>query len=176
MLRSEILNRPEGLDGTGRLAAFAMRRLELKLPPVAVFLVAGALMWLAARAGPALRIRLPALHWAAGVAALVGIAMGALAVISFRRAGTTISPTKPTSTSALVVSGIYRWTRNPMYLGLLFFLIGWALILANPLSLLGLLVFAAYMTRFQIIPEEKALASLFGSEFAAYQSRVRRWL
>jgi protein-S-isoprenylcysteine O-methyltransferase Ste14 len=83
---------------------------------------------------------------------------------------------KPESSSSLVVSGIYRWSRNPMYLGFLLGLLGWAIFLSNVLAFLFLPVFILYMNRFQIEPEEKALAVLFGKQFAAYKSRVRQWL
>ncbi len=72
--------------------------------------------------------------------------------------------------------GIYSITRNPMYLGLLFVLTAWSIFLANPLPFLMLPVFMLYINRFQIAPEERALTALFGSDFAAYQSRVRRWI
>jgi len=82
----------------------------------------------------------------------------------------------PQSASALVVSGIYRFTRNPMYVGFLFVLLGWAVWLSNGLSFLFLPAFVLYMNRFQIQPEERALHARFGQEFVAYTSRVRRWL
>jgi protein-S-isoprenylcysteine O-methyltransferase Ste14 len=75
-----------------------------------------------------------------------------------------------------VTSGIYGFTRNPMYLGMLFVLIGWALYLGNALALLLLPVFIFYMNRFQIEPEERVLTTLFGPEFLEYASRVRRWI
>jgi len=83
---------------------------------------------------------------------------------------------KPQSSSVLVVSGVYKLTRNPMYLGFLLVLLGWAVFLSNVLAFLLLQAFIAYMNRFQIEPEERALASLFGQDFADYKSRVRRWL
>jgi len=75
-----------------------------------------------------------------------------------------------------VTSGIYRYTRNPMYLGLLLILLGWAVFLANIVAFIFLPAFIAYLNRFQIRPEEKAMASLFGQDFANYRSKVRRWL
>ena len=95
---------------------------------------------------------------------------------SFRRAKTTVNPMKPDSASSLVVSGIYDLTRNPMYLGFLVILVGWAFFLSNALGFIFLPLFVLYMNRFQIEPEERALASVFGEAFASYRSRVRRWL
>jgi len=99
-----------------------------------------------------------------------------LGIVSFRQARTTVNPMKPDTTSSLVVSGIYRWTRNPMYLGFLLVLLGWALFLSNALAFVLLPAVIFYMDRFQIEPEERALHSLFGQQFVIYTSRVRRWL
>jgi protein-S-isoprenylcysteine O-methyltransferase Ste14 len=107
---------------------------------------------------------------AAGVGCLV------FGLVEFRRERTTFSPMKPENASALVVSGIFRFTRNPMYLGLLMFLLAWASYLSNGVALLGLPAFVLYMNRFQIAPEERALAALFGADFTAYKARVRRWM
>ena len=83
---------------------------------------------------------------------------------------------RPDSTSSLVVSGIYKYTRNPMYLGFLLVLLGWATFLSNITALALLPVFVVYMNRFQIGPEERALGSLFAQEYKAYHARVRRWI
>ena len=97
-------------------------------------------------------------------------------VVSFRASRTTINPLKPDEASALVTGGIFRFTRNPMYLGMAFVLFAWATHLGNPWLVVGPLVFALYITRFQIIPEERALLANFGELFVAYKARVRRWL
>jgi protein-S-isoprenylcysteine O-methyltransferase Ste14 len=131
---------------------------------------------LACRFTPALRLEFPGTNAAAIVFVLTGILIAALGVMSFRRARTTVNPMKPESSTALVVRGIYRVTRNPMYLGFLFVLGGFALFLRHPVAFLALPLFVLYMNRFQIEPEEAALRSRFGAEFTDYQSRVRRWL
>jgi protein-S-isoprenylcysteine O-methyltransferase Ste14 len=96
--------------------------------------------------------------------------------LAFRRANTTINPVKIEAASSIVTNGIYRYTRNPMYVGLTLLLAGWAIHIAVPFVLLGPLVFILYITRFQIIPEERVLTSKFGGEYRKYQERVRRWL
>jgi protein-S-isoprenylcysteine O-methyltransferase Ste14 len=96
--------------------------------------------------------------------------------VSFRKAKTSVNPTKTNLTSTLVTDGIYKNTRNPMYVGFLFFLIGWGFILYNIYSMTLCIGFVLYMNRFQIQPEEKALMSIFGEEFVDYKRRVRRWL
>lgn len=153
-----------------------MPNLELRFPPVAVSLVVGALMWLGAWAAPALGFGMPLREGVAIGCCAVGVVVAVLGVVSFRRAGTTVHPLEPGKTSALVVSGIYRVTRNPMYLGLLLLLAGWASYLGNAMAFLIAPLFVLYMNRFQIGPEERALASMFGEKFTTYKARVRRWL
>jgi len=153
-----------------------MHVLELKVPPVAVVLVTAGFMWLVAWAVPALEFRFPARDLVAVSLALAGAVTSALGVISFGRARTTVNPMKPESSSSLVTSGIYRLTRNPMYLGFLLVLLGWAVFLSSILAFLFLPAFIVYMNHFQIEPEERALATLFGEAFAAYKARARRWL
>jgi protein-S-isoprenylcysteine O-methyltransferase Ste14 len=150
--------------------------LELRIPPPAVAVLAAALMWLGAWAAPNRGFTLPGRPYVAGGVALAGAIVALLGVASFRRAKTTVNPMKPETASSLVVSGLYRRTRNPMYLGLLLILLGWAAYLSNALALALVPGFVIYMNLFQIRPEEKALASRFGSEFAAYWARVRRWI
>ena len=153
-----------------------MNSLELKIPPVVVGAVIALLMWLLARSFPAFAFTVEPMPIAAAGVALAGVAITGLAALSFRKAHTTVNPMKPSSTSSLVTSGIYRYTRNPMYLGFFLALIAWGLYLSNVLALLVLTAFILYMNRFQIEPEERALTVLFGQEFVQYTSRVRRWL
>lgn len=108
--------------------------------------------------------------------ALLGITLDLLGVVSFYRAKTTVNPLKPASTSTIVQTGIYRFSRNPMYLGMLLVLLGFALYLMHPVAFLVLPAFVAYLTRYQIIPEERHLAARFGAEYTSYVSRVRRWI
>ena len=153
-----------------------MRSLELKVPPPAVALVIAVLMWLLSLAAPALAFAIPARILIAIILAAAGVATAIAGVVTFARAKTTVNPTTPERSSSLVSWGIYRVTRNPMYLGLLLELTAWAIFLSNPLPFLLLPGYMLYINRFQIAPEERALTSLFGREFADYQSRVRRWI
>jgi len=153
-----------------------MKFLELNVPPPIVFLSFAGLMWLVSALFPWASFVLPAKKMIAlGIAAAGGMVAGS-SILSFLRVGTTVHPHEPKKTSKLVVTGANRVTRNPMYLSLLFVLIAWGVYLANIASLLFVPLFVAYITRFQIIPEERALASLFGSEYESYCKRVRRWL
>jgi protein-S-isoprenylcysteine O-methyltransferase Ste14 len=153
-----------------------MSKLELKVPPVVVWVVIAVLMWAGARAVPSLGIAWPRRQGIATVMAAAGAVVAILGVVAFRRAKTTVNPLHPEKMSALVSGGIYRTTRNPMYLGMLIILAGWAVWLGNLLPCLFLPGFIAYMNRFQIVPEERMLTAMFGNEFAAYRARVRRWI
>ena len=153
-----------------------MRVLELKLPPLAVGALLAALMWLVSRLVPGFNFVLPRREFLALSLAIAGAMIIVLGVVSFRRAKTTINPMKPESSSSLVISGIYKLSRNPMYLGFLLVLVGWAVFLSNALAFVFVAAFIFYMNRFQIEPEEKTLAGKFGQEFLDYKSRVRRWL
>jgi protein-S-isoprenylcysteine O-methyltransferase Ste14 len=150
--------------------------LELKVPPLALVFLMAALMWFATWVVPTFGFKLPARTLFSVSVAVAGAVISGLGVASFRRAKTTVNPMKPDSSSSLVVSGIYRLTRNPMYLGFLLGLLGWAIFLSNALAFFLLPTFIVYMNRFQIEPEEKALNALFGKQFVVYRSRVRRWL
>ena len=153
-----------------------MRALELKIPPPVVALLVAAAMWGISRVTPSLEVPALVREAAAITLAIAGIGTAVSGVVAFRHANTTTSPFKPETATSLVVSGAYRITRNPMYVGLGVVLLGWAAYLASVPALLGLPVFVMYMGRFQIAPEERALSALFGSAYADYQSRVRRWL
>jgi protein-S-isoprenylcysteine O-methyltransferase Ste14 len=153
-----------------------MHALELKVPPVAVGLAAALAMWLASRAVPSVVLPPIAREIIAPALVAVGAFISLAGVASFLRAKTTVNPTKPGSASTLVTTGVYRFTRNPMYLGLLLVLLGWATFLSNGLAFIVVPLFVLYMNRFQIVPEERALSALFGAEFDAYAARVRRWL
>jgi len=150
--------------------------LALKVPPVALVVIVAGLMWCAARATAGLNF--PS-AWNVVVAVglwLVGATICIFGVASFRRAKTTVNPMKVESISALVVSGIYKYTRNPMYLGFLLILLGWAAFLANLTALVLLPVFVMYMNRFQIGPEERMLGLVFAREYPLYCASVRRWV
>jgi protein-S-isoprenylcysteine O-methyltransferase Ste14 len=153
-----------------------MQALELKIPPPVVALLAAGAMWGIARLAPIVEIPDPWRVAAAIVCGLAGFAVSIAGIVSFRLAKTTVNPMKPEETSALVRSGIYRRTRNPMYLGSVLILTAWAVFLSSAWALLGAGVFVLYMNRFQISPEERILAQLFGASYADYRSRVRRWL
>jgi protein-S-isoprenylcysteine O-methyltransferase Ste14 len=150
--------------------------LALKIPPALLMLLFGALMWGLDWLVPGLRWPLTGHDWLAGVIMMLAVGLILAGIISFRLANTTVDPVHPEKASAVVSSGVYRYTRNPMYLGFLLMLLAMAVKLTNPLSLVLPVLFVWYMNRFQIIPEEHALEQLFAEEYRQYRQRVRRWL
>lgn len=154
-----------------------MRRLlELRVPPVVLTLGAASLMWLLARTTPGLEWPGRPRVIVAATLFIGGLAVAAFAVREFRAARTTVNPLQPAAVSTMVRSGIYGHTRNPMYLGMVLALAAWSVWLACPAAMAVLPVVAAYLDRFQIVPEERALAARFGREFDEYRRSVRRWL
>lgn len=153
-----------------------MSALETKIPPPLVALIAAVLMWLSA--GYMGDIGVPENHRVvlAFVIAALGLSCDLAGLISFRLGKTTINPLRPETSSNLIIVGIYKFTRNPMYLGLAIILTAWAVYLSNLLMLVYVTAFIGYITRFQIQPEERALDTLFGDDFASYKRQVRRWI
>jgi protein-S-isoprenylcysteine O-methyltransferase Ste14 len=153
-----------------------MRALSPRVPPVAQFLAAAALMGLVAAVSPIGGFAFTGQLMLASMLLLAAGLVGMAAVRVFARAGTTVNPLRPESASRLVAHGVYRYTRNPMYLALLLALIAWGIWLGNAAALLLVPLFMLTIEQLQIRPEEQALEALFGAEFVAYKQRVRRWL
>lgn len=153
-----------------------MSTLELKIPPPLVALVLGAVMWGVSTLGPQLPLEPGLRRGLAGVLVLAALAFDLSGLLAFRSAHTTIHPQRPERTTALVTGGVYRITRNPMYLGLAGLLLAWAVWLSALWPFAGIVCFVLYITRFQIRPEERILRAAFGDPYADYTARVRRWL
>lgn len=153
-----------------------LARLELLIPPPLVALALAILMAMIVPFVPH-PAQLPFHHLAlCSLVAAGGILSALLGVYCFWRHKTTINPHRPDRTRALVTSGIYRFTRNPMYVGILLVLAAWALYLSHILPLLLVPLFMVYLNRFQIGPEEQRLEKRFGTDFTSYRDSVRRWL
>jgi len=95
---------------------------------------------------------------------------------NFKKKETTVNPIKPEETSQLVTDGFFKITRNPMYLGMLLFLLGLSIYNGLIVGLVFLPLFVGYITFFQIIPEENAMIKIFGEDYKAYMKKVRRWI
>ena len=151
--------------------------LETKIPPPIVGLLFALIIWLISTlTAPVSIFNQQQGLVAAVILFAVGFGFAISGAISFRVAKTTVNPLQPETASSLVTSGVFKYSRNPMYVGLAIILLAWTTYLAAPLGLLAVVGFIAYIQRFQIVPEERALVVLFGNEFERYQSKVRRWL
>ena len=95
---------------------------------------------------------------------------------NFKKKETTVNPIKPEEASQLVTDGFFKITRNPMYLGMLLFLLGLSIYNGLIVGLVFLPLFVGYITFFQIIPEESAMIKIFGEDYKEYMKKVRRWI
>ena len=154
-----------------------MHWLELKIPPLLVFAIAAILEWLSP-------LVLPEIASGSGLARAIvatvcvvaSVVLIAAAVLEFRRSQTTVDPTSPDKASSIVESGVYNFSRNPMYLAMVLMLLALGIYLWRVGGIFVIAGFIAYITRFQIIPEERILANKFEENFKAYRRRVRRWI
>jgi len=143
-------------------------------PPLWTFIFAAA-MWVLSRHCPVLAL-IPATWRGCGRFVLMAAAVTpSAAFYQFHRAHTTFNPFRPEAATALVTSGVFAWTRNPMYLGLFLLLLGWAVELGTLSAFAGPLLFVPLIQYVQIRPEERALRLQFGSDYERYCRRVHRW-
>lgn len=150
--------------------------LTLRIPPDFVALLVVGAMWLASRLGGDVFV---AEQWRLGGAIFflgLGMVLIILARVQFAQRSTTFSPIEPSRATHLVVDGVYRISRNPMYVGTWCVLFALAVWWANWYAALVSFVYVWYIDRFQIRPEEAILSSKFGREYDVYTHRVRRWV
>jgi protein-S-isoprenylcysteine O-methyltransferase Ste14 len=153
-----------------------MLDLKLKIPPLLLTSIFGLVMLGISVSSLPLAIPVVSRITLSIAIFTIGITFLITGVISFRLANTTVNPMVPNDSTALVTSGVYKITRNPMYLGFLMILISWGVFLSSVYSLVLPVLFVFYMNSFQIQPEESILQDIFGSEFTEYQKQVRRWI
>ncbi|MBL8498951.1 isoprenylcysteine carboxylmethyltransferase family protein [Nitrosomonas sp. JL21] len=153
-----------------------MPDLTLKVPPVVVVFLLAWAMWMVASFNAWASLSIPAKEASALVTGLVGIALIVAGAAEFRAARTTVNPLTPELATSMVTKGIYRYSRNPMYLGFLIMLGAWGVFLENAVAIALVPVFVAYMNRFQILPEEKALLAQFGDDYTHYLESTPRWV
>lgn len=153
-----------------------LRACQLRLPPPLLTLLFAASMWLIAASLPAFSLAIPLRLPLTAGCLLLSALFGLSALVSFKQHQTSVDPIHPQHSKTLVTSGVYRISRNPMYLGLLFLLLGWAIFLANSVNIILMIMFIYCLNYLQIIPEEQILEQKFGQQFMAYRNRVRRWL
>ena len=150
--------------------------METRIPPPIYALAAGVAMWFVADRFPAGVIDFPGQAIVAVGLSLLGAAIDLTSMGGFFKAKTTVNPLRPESTSALVTSGFYRVTRNPMYLGMGLLLTAWAIWLGHPGNVIPIAAYVWLITRYQIAPEERAMEAQFGEAYRNYKRKVRRWI
>lgn len=150
--------------------------LKLKIPPPVYMLMMAGLMWLLNHFLPIAYIVTAPWHQFGFLVILIALFTDGFSLMQFFRAHTSINPLHPEKANRLVITGMYRLTRNPMYLGLLLVLVGWAIVLGSVSSFIVLPLFVVILTVQQIIPEEKVLEQKFGQQYRDYKQSVRRWL
>ncbi len=145
--------------------------MALKIPPPVIFILSLCLIYvLSNQTYSSVTLILSCLIWV--ICAVIAV----VAILPFKQQKTTIDPLYPQKTSQLITQGIYRFSRNPMYLSLIFGLVGWMVLWQSVWGILAIILAMLYLTEYQIKPEEQALKAKFGESFVLYQQQVRRWL
>jgi protein-S-isoprenylcysteine O-methyltransferase Ste14 len=153
-----------------------LNKHETKIPPPVVAALILIAMWLVRGVLVPMMIPMLLRLWIGIFFGAFGVLIAGMGMIAFRRAQTTINPVNPGQASRIVTGSVYRFTRNPMYVGLTAALLSFMAWFAVPWLLIGPVLFVLYIDRFQIIPEERALRLKFGAEYEEYVHRVRRWI
>lgn len=150
--------------------------LRLKIPPVVYGLAAVAIIWLCNAFTPLYHVQFAYQNNFARALVVIGMAVALSGILTFVKLRTTIHPNHPNKTSSLATIGIYKYSRNPMYLGILLNLLGIVLYFGALSSIVAIWIFVSCMTKYQIVPEEVALQEKFGESYTHYLQNVRRWL
>lgn len=153
-----------------------MRRSSVIIPPVVVLMLFVAIMWYMAVYFPFLNLAYELHYLIPVLIAILGFLLICISSVHFYKHNTTLNPLKPELASTLIKTGLYQYSRNPIYCGLVLILIGWGVYLLNLASIFCVILFVSYLNLFQIIPEEKSLAYKFGNEFEMYKRSVNRWI
>ena len=150
--------------------------IRTRIPPPVYALCTAALIWLVNHYAPILRWVPAPWNKAGWVLMALGFGLDLYSILTFIRSRTTVNPMQPNRASRLVISGVYRLSRNPMYLGMVLLLSGWAWLLGSPIGLLAVWLFARVLVIVQIDPEEIALRDRFGESYVEYCQSVNRWI
>jgi len=153
-----------------------MRFLEHRIPPPIIGIVCIILIWWISRIAPGPTFDHQALTVLASILLVSGLIIDFASLGLFRKAKTTFNPLSPERASALVDSGFYKLSRNPMYLCMFLILTAWVIHRGHLAGIIILIAFVLYMNRFQIMPEERAMIANFGDDYRNYMKRVRRWI
>ena len=150
--------------------------MRLKTPPAVQLFISALLMWIISIYAANFRFIFKLSNELALFCLIIGGTIIVFGIAAFRKAETTVNPLHPDKASSLVNMGIYQYTRNPMYFGLLLILFSIGFYLQNLASMFVLPIYIWFISKYQIIPEEEALHKLFGQDYVNYQDRVRRWI
>lgn len=152
--------------------------MKAVIPPPLVLLICGALMWLTARIWPSVDFTFPYNTLVFWIVLLAGLSLLMAGVARIMKHKTVIHPDRDSLPKAtvLVTTGVFRYTRNPIYLGMAIMLMAWTIYVENWLSAVVVIIFVAFITRYQIRPEEEVLEKIFGAEYVRYKKKVRRWV
>jgi protein-S-isoprenylcysteine O-methyltransferase Ste14 len=152
--------------------------LELKIPPLLVLAIFVAIVIGIASLAPlhAFNVSFTGQYLASAMLAAAGLVTAVAGVIEFRRSKTTVNPLTPQAATTVVASGIFAYSRNPMYVGMALVLLAVVVLSGSVVALLCVPAFCAYITQFQIKPEERMLEQVFEARYSAYMTQVRRWL
>lgn len=150
--------------------------LESRIPPPIVLLITILLIWFISNFDNTLEITKGWRWGSAIVFTLIGLILDVSSVLLFFKSKTTVNPLKPNSSKQLVIKGFFNYSRNPMYLGMVFIALAAVCFFASPFSLIAILGFIWFIAKYQIIPEERAMRANFGTAYDNYRQRVRRWL
>ena len=148
--------------------------IKTKFPPPLVALTFGFLINYTKNIFPKIEIKNE--NFFGSIMIISGFIIILSAIILFKKYKTTITPLNPSNATKLINGGIYKFSRNPMYLGLLLVLLGISFMINIIGGFLLIPLFILYLNLFQIIPEENAMVDLFKDEFLDYKKNVRRWI
>lgn len=153
-----------------------MNALELKIPPALLVALTGGFMWLLATYAPVILVTFAGQTAIAIVIAIIGIQIAIAGARACYEHETTVNPLKPEESSSLITDGVFKVSRNPIYLGMALALLGFGVWLGALTALLMVPLFIWYLGRFQIAPEERSLDAQFGEAYRSYRQQTRRWL
>ena len=150
--------------------------MRLKIPPAVQLFISALLMWIISIYAVNVRFIFYFSNELALFSLIIAGTIIVFGIAAFKKAETTVNPFNPDKASSLVARGIYQYTRNPMYFGLLLLLFSIGFYLQNLASMFVLPIYVWFISKYQIIPEEESLHKLFGQDYVNYQERVRRWI
>ena len=146
------------------------------IPPPVIAIIFGLLIWAMNLYFPIYVPSIGIFSYFGYIFILMGLVLDVVSFIDFLKNKTTVNPIKPQNASTLVTNGFYRISRNPMYLGMFYILLGVTTLLGDISGLLMLPLLVLTMNYLQIIPEEKVLEELFGDDYLEYKKKIRRWI